>query len=79
MLVLFQAADPAVPEREQDILINDRNIVSVLALYRTAKAAGGDSFPMPDGSIISLADKKQWKVKQTPREVHTLIRQGGGR
>jgi hypothetical protein len=78
VLVLFQVSDPAVAEREQDILINDRSIVSVEALFRTA-TAGGDSFPMPDGSIISLSDKKKWKVKQTPREVATLIRQGGGR
>jgi hypothetical protein len=68
MLVLFQASDPATPDRETDILINDRNVVKVEALFKTVRA-GDEAFPMPDGSIISLADKSRLRVKQTPREV----------
>jgi hypothetical protein len=77
-LVLFQAADPAVPDRVQDILINDRNIVTVDAMWREVRQ-GEDSIHFPDGSIITLADKRKLKVNETPRQVQSAIRSAGGR
>jgi hypothetical protein len=77
-LVLFQASDPAVPDRVQDILINDRNIVTVDAMWKQV-TQGEEAIHFPDGALITLADKRKLKVAQTPREVQHLIRSGGGR
>jgi hypothetical protein len=78
MLVLFEAAETATPDRVKDILVNDRQIVKVEAVFNTIQV-GGDSVPMPDGAIITLTDKTKLRVKETPRQVNAAIRAAGGR
>ncbi len=78
MLVLFIAADPAFPESMREILLNVRQVVSVEPTYRGVKA-GGESFNLPDGSLITLIDKRKLRVQQTPREVQRSFETRGAR